>query len=105
MITIVYDKNGHAYSDFMAEEIVLELKEDDCIYTSTENIVQAARALSLEKGFDVQFKFNDEIITPNEYGAILNWPKGFCDYTHKWMSRVLTFGINKRKNNRIRKNI
>ncbi len=101
MITIVYDRNGHAYSDFLAENTIMSLnKDDDYICTSTENIVQAARALSVEKGFDVQFQFNDEIITPNEYGAILNWPKGFCDYTHKWMSRVLNYGMNKRKKER-----
>jgi hypothetical protein len=101
MITIEYSKYGHPYSDFYAEMIVKSLKENDYIHTSTENIVQAARIVCLEKGIEVQFKFNDEIITPNEYGAIHNWPKGFCDYTHKWMSRILEFGMNKRKKEKL----
>ena len=100
MIRIVYDKNGTAYSDFMVEQIVLSLKKDDYICSSTENIIHAARVLLLEKGFDVQFEFNDEILTPNKYGALHNWPKGFCDKQMNWAVRQIKFVTDKRKKER-----
>ena len=49
----------------------------------------------------------------DKYGQVWNTTElqedftvsGFCDYTHKWMSRVLNYGMNKRKKERENKEI
>lgn len=32
----------------------------------------------------IRFFFNNEYLYPNRYGALLNWPDGFCDTTIKY---------------------
>ena len=102
MKTIKYNAdgmNGYSVADGNAEKFVLSFLDGnmDEVTVNTSNVIQAARALSLEQGFPIRFKFNEKIITPNEYGAIRDWPKGFCDLELNWATRVLTFAINKRQ--------
>ncbi|KKL85600.1 hypothetical protein LCGC14_1953120 [marine sediment metagenome] len=98
MITIIYDPlNGYAVPDARAEDFVRCLKDGQSITVSTENVIQFARALVVEEGLEVKFMFNGKIVEHNEYAAINDWPKGFCDYTHFWTSRILTEAVKKRK--------
>lgn len=102
MFTIEYSPTGVPISDTEAEKFVLEFIEQDVkeIAVSTANVIYAARALSLEKGFSIQFKFEGKVLVPNEYGAIHDWPKGFCNKEGDWAARVLKFAVEKRKKER-----
>lgn len=100
MTTIEYDTiDGQMIADGNAEDFALSLLSSGSSYAkvSTANVIHAARALAVEHNFQVEFIFEGKTITPNEYGAILDWPKGFCDKTLNWTSRVLTFAVRKRK--------
>lgn len=97
MITIEYIPTGLAISDNEAENFVFSLKDNDFVSVSTSNVIFAAKVLSLEHNIPVQFMFNGNIIKMNEYGAIHDWPKGFCDYILNWNSKVIQFAVNKRK--------
>ena len=102
MLKIIYDKNGDAHSDFLVEQIILSLKDGDSITTSTENIIHAARVLSLEKGIDIEFEYNYEPVKMNEYKAIHNWPKGFADFQQNCITKLLKLQIEKRKKDDLR---
>jgi hypothetical protein len=109
MITIEYSKEGVAVPDYGAEEFVRELVRDlaetksliDAELTdseadvrietsvSTENVIFAARVLKKEEGIDIQFKFGDQILTPDKDGRLNEWPDGFCEFVDDWLIRLL----------------
>jgi hypothetical protein len=100
MITIEYDPDALAVADSWAERFVMHLVEkgkDTEAKVSTENVIQAARALMLREGIEVQFKYKGEIITPNKYGAIHRWPDGFCTYVQNWIKEVVRTAIEMKK--------
>lgn len=97
MITIIYHKNGRAVADAGAEKFVRNLKDSTSIMISTENVIHAARALVVEEGLEVEFIFNGKTVEHNEYGAIHDWPKDFCDFNGNWSFRILDEAMKKRK--------
>ena len=46
---------------------------------------------------NIQFKYKDEILVPNEYGALHNWPKGFADHDGHWLSERLGLQVKRYK--------
>jgi len=108
MITIEYCGSGKAIADELAERFVQNLVEDwgdsgrdRGGIVSTENVIQAALTMVVRDGIEVQFKYKDKILTPNEYGALHDWPKGFCDTTHMSITERMTLAMKKRKAEKI----
>jgi hypothetical protein len=60
-------------------------------------VIQAALTIIARGRLDnIQFKYKDEILVPNDYGALHNWPKGFADLDGYLMSERL--GIQVKRN-------
>jgi len=97
MITIIYKKDGDAIADCLAEACVRSLHDGDTLVISTENVIHAARALVVEEGREIKFIFDGKEVECNEYGAILDWPVGFCDFNGRWVTRILSEAMAKRK--------
>ena len=89
MITIVYEESGTPFPDCQAEGYVRSLTDGYKVRVSTENVIHAARALVKEEGFEVQFEFEGEVLTPNKDGRLEHWPNGFCNYFDNWLIRIL----------------
>ena len=84
MKTIEYCVDGEAISDFYIQDKVREIAQGSKknFKFSTENIFTAIR-LAVVQGIinhdEIVFKFGNEKINVNKFGAIPNCPKGFCD--------------------------
>lgn len=100
-LTIIYGKDGQSYSDYQCTEILITanseaVQNDVTIFTSTENVIFAARCLYAEKKVDkfiLKFAPNGpESAYPlkmNENATISHWPRGFCDYSTDCLDRIL----------------
>lgn len=108
MITVEYTRHGDAVNDFNLEltyqDFVERVKDNEVYFSfSTENIFTRIR-LGIVKGeidFPIMFAFytkeeNFEF-SPNKYGAIVNWPKGFCDSVVRMCEEILILATKKRK--------
>lgn len=105
MITIEYCEDGSPVSDFYCEYFVDEIKaaidemEDFNFQVSTTLPIDYIRLAIVKGEIDctkVALKFNNEIIPINEYGAIVNYPKGMM----KWCDvgeQILRTAMMKRK--------
>ena len=107
MITFTYDPiSGRAIPDGMVEveyKLLMRLKDAGMpLMTkfSTENIFTYIR-LQIDLGNldcnDVEFSYNGEVFRANEYGAIPDWPNGFCDYNIGLCEQILTTTMKKYK--------
>jgi len=99
MITIKYDPNGLAIADNLAENFVKEIKTDTTVSVSTSNVVETALTMVISDGLEVQFEYNGETLIPNEYGALHNWPSGFCDLIPNLTFKRISLAMQKRKEN------
>lgn len=75
--------------------------QDWCI--SSENLYNRIRVGIVEGEIDcedVRFVYGDQILRPNRYGAITDWPKGFCDYNIQLVERILLGSFEVRKQER-----
>lgn len=100
MKTIEYAARGKAFADAVAEKKAREflLSDEGGIVVSTENFIEATRALIAEKVIDhsqVHFYFEGKILQPDKDGRCEEWPRGFCDYNMNWLSRILAAAVNK----------
>lgn len=115
MIIIEYCRNGEAISDFNYQDFIKSIKKSiskthnkrefpeitEGLFRVSTSLPISAIKLEIAKGNinhkEIQFKFKDKLFQPNKYGAILDWPDGFCDIEAKIMEEnlIITF---KRKN-------
>jgi predicted ATPase len=104
-LIVAYAKKGHAFADFLCEEVLLREHhkaeadtKDVLLATSTENMILAARALRGEgklPNLRLMFVYGDidegevEELKVDDDGRLLHWPKGFCDYADGWLHRLI----------------
>jgi len=85
MKTVIYCKEGVAVSDFDAEdwvELFKRAKDGTISKVSTSLPFDIIRREIVRENISfesVEFEFEGKKIPINKYGAILNWPRGFCD--------------------------
>jgi hypothetical protein len=95
MLTIEYDSwNGTSVSDGMIEILIFNWLEDGLTYfkTGSENLILATRALIAEGRIphtDIQFLFRGQMHKPVQDGRLSEWPSGFCDFSEKWLQKLL----------------
>ncbi len=69
-----------------------ELGQQGVFHTSTCNIIERVR-VGIAEGelpFDqVTFVFNGQMFQANKYGAVYDWPTGWCDQGGKHAQRIL----------------
>ena len=92
-MNITYDpENGTPYGDAHCEDILKNsAKTGIDIVTSTENIINMARALVHEEVLDhrdVVFLFKDHYIRVDKFGEISDYPPGFCEFTLNTLLRL-----------------
>lgn len=107
MITFTYDPiHGIAVPDGMVESEyrnIIRLKDNGLPLMSsysTDNIFGYVRLqIALDKldCNSVQFCYNGQIFKANEYGAIPDWPNGFCDYMPRLAEQIISTAMAKRK--------
>jgi len=69
---------------------------------STENIIQRLRLGRLRGEIDdLTIIFNDERLEITEYGSLLHWPNGFCDYNINTCQSILLDAMSKHKVNKL----
>jgi len=106
MIYIEYRFDNPAHSDFDTEsdyELLLQAYragEDVRILSSTSPIFYRIR-LGIVSGEidcnDVIFTFGDHTIKVNRFGAISDWPEGFCDLEISLSEKILATAMKKKK--------
>jgi len=72
----------------------------DTYYYATSNIITRIRVGIAEGELDaskIMFHYNGLDFQANEYGAIPNWPEGFCDTEFKLCERLVRAATAKRK--------
>jgi len=105
---IIYEPiEGKAIPDGKVEEeynYILnnyELLKQSWVY-STENIIQRLRLGRLRGEIDdLTIIFNDERLEITEYGSLLHWPNGFCDYNINICQSILLDAMSKHKVNKL----
>lgn len=110
MLNVVYSDTGKPHADITVEQVArmtydtyknLSANAEMTIYVSTENIITAFRMLVAEGQIphtEIEFKFNDKLITVNENGVLNHYPKGFCDSETNRVFRILKARRLKTKN-------
>lgn len=107
MITIEYCEDGVPISDFeypyAIQTICDYCKEETSdleLRLSTSIIITAIR-LEIAKGNidynKIKFQYKNKKFQANEYGVILDWPKGFCDIETDLCEQILRVAMEKRK--------
>lgn len=97
MITVRFGKEGIPYSDFECEVVLLSAEksnEDVLFFTSTENLVTAARCLKAEGRLpELRIEHADmhEVsdLQVDSDGRLPHWPNGFCGHIDDWLHRLL----------------
>lgn len=70
----------------------------DWIYAGNHLVVDYARLMVVQgKISDLVIDWNGQIIEVNKYGAIPNWPDGFCNEAVDVASEILRLAMEKRK--------
>jgi len=94
MKTITYHSDGISFPDAEAEKaaryFLLHSPETE-ITVSTSNFVDATRCLVKEEIYpfqDVVLSFEDKVLKIDKNGRLATWPRGFCDYTERWLERL-----------------
>jgi hypothetical protein len=107
-ITIDYRKDGNAISDFEFQEsdewfawIMFIHKDDPEAYipVSTQNAIDRIRLAVARNEIpykDVEILFEGSPVSFNEYGAISDYPKGFCNVSGDLSAKILTYAMQKR---------
>ena len=112
MITMEYCMEGEAISDFEVEAWVdavidQERKAHFKHYKVTNSIPFSAIRLAIVQGRipceNVTFFFDGKEIRPNKYGAVQDWPKGFCDKEVGYMEQTMRLAVNMRQAERAAK--
>jgi hypothetical protein len=100
MLIIAYSDTGKPYADTTVEQMArktydtyknLSANAMMTIYVSTENIITAFKMLVAEDYIphtEIEFRFNDELITVDEFGALNHYPKGFCNVEQDNLFRI-----------------
>ena len=109
-IHIRYSPDGIALADSKAETLVIDLiefyKMDGFSYAhvSTENVIQFMLTHIIEDdlGEIVIFEYDGKFLEPNSYGALHDWPNGFCDYSSKAMTERIMKAAERMKIERMR---
>ena len=100
MLTIEYNPiDGATIADGNIDDHIKSLFDFGSAYyiTSNSNVIWKARLFALENDKKIEFVFEQNTITPNKYGAIIDWPDGFCDLQNRCAEGVLRIAIKKRK--------
>lgn len=103
MKTVVYCKEGVAVSDFDAEDWVELFKKaaDGTVYKVSTSLPFDIIRREIVKGniaFEsVEFEFEGKKIPINKYGAIPNWPRGFCDKVNGVAEDIIREAVKMRK--------
>ena len=110
MITVNYCKVGIPHSDFDLEKSVNAVikwlntqPEDITLPVSTSNIITALKLAVVEGKIapeQIQFKFEDEILKVNRYGATGPWRNGFADVEAVMSEKIITASIQIRNRER-----
>lgn len=89
---------GEAVRDAMVEELARgfipyskRAHEITLVY-ATENIFYATRILVQEGEIEpdnIKFQFQGQDIEVDRKGNLSSWPPGFCDYTDKWLEKLI----------------
>lgn len=100
MLIVAYSDTGKPYADTTVEQMArktydtyknLSANAMMTIYVSTENIITAFKMLVAE-GYiphtEIEFRFNDELITIDNLGALSHYPKGFCSIEAENLYRI-----------------
>lgn len=109
MKTIVYCKEGVAVSDFDAEDWVEQFKhsKDGTVSKVSTSLPFDIIRREIVRGnipFEsVGFEFEDYKIPINKYGAIPNWPRGFCDKVNGVAEDIIREAVKMRKAGRGKK--
>lgn len=105
MLYFHYCKKGTPINDFLLEEeykkVLAEKNNSEMhFWYSTDNIFMRVKVGIVKKDLDykdVTFIFEDKEIRPNEYGAIIPYPNGFCDVTVTLAEELLRTAMKMRK--------
>jgi hypothetical protein len=103
MIIIDYCKHGKAVSDFDSSDWICEVKKtkhNRTFQVSTSLPVDLVRLAIVSDEInckDVTFLYCGDYFQANEYGAIENWPTGFCDGQIAVIEDILRRAIEKKK--------
>jgi hypothetical protein len=104
MLTVEYTREGTPVNDFTYINWVykvLHYKNSDKVFCVSTSIAITAVRLEIVKGnldcSKVVFKFGDKLLYANEYGAITNWPQGFCDTETRLCEEILRLAMAKKK--------
>lgn len=108
MITIEYCEEGRAVSDFAVEswlEDIMRFKErwpgQDWWSKVSSAIPVTAMRHAIVTGKitceDVTFVFAGKSFQANKYGAIPDWPNGFCDRDASYSEQILRTAIDMRR--------
>jgi hypothetical protein len=104
MITIEYCAAGEAVSDFdwqaWVDKIMCHKDQNLRWEVSTTLPINAVRLLIAQDKLNTEeviFKYKGLRVVVNEYGAILDWPQGFCMGDQHIVEDILRNGIRKRK--------
>lgn len=102
---INYTTKGRPVADCETEYEILKQAslcvngQDKEFQTSTENVINAVRAMKITGRItcDLKILFEGKELPMNEYCVIQYWPHGFCDYVDRWNSELLTEQISKKR--------
>ena len=117
MLYIEYCATGHPVNDFELDNEVswvmshvcdeqkkITDEADEFLYYSTENIFNRIR-LEIVSGNisenDIIFVYEDVQFPVNRFGAIMNWPNGFCDVNIRMSESILRKALSKKKIERL----
>ena len=100
MLTIEYADHGEPISDVNSEPWALDVIEqytigygkDRDVVVSNELLIEVFRVLIYEGKIDskqIRFLYKGRYIYPYKDGGVMNWPKGFCDYTINMLERLI----------------
>lgn len=109
--TLEYTQSGKAISDFLVQaeaskiaNIINGLKPGVQFEVvkpySTSNIFTAIREKIACGELDpttICFRYNEQDIVINKYGAIPEWPEGFCDIESTMAESIIRHAMEKRK--------
>ena len=110
MIIIEYCEHGTSVSDFNYSDWIYNVKKTTQNHTfcvSTQLPIDLVR-LAIVRGelnhSDVTFLYCGHYFQANEYGAIQDWPEGFCDRITGVSEDILRCAMKKRKQERAASN-
>jgi hypothetical protein len=105
-----YAEGGLVISDFDLDKECAEIADasnrqfaSTTVTYSTENIFDRV-LYGIANGeinyLGVEFLYNGDLLRPNKYGALHNWPKGFCDRGLHYASQRLKLQVERAKKDR-----